>query len=262
MTRSRAAGFTLVELAVVLAIVTLLLSTMLYTLSAQTEARNFAENARRLAQVRELTLGYAVAKGRLPCPATSTSLGLESLTAGTCTSFYDGYVPAKTIGYSPTDNDGYALDMWGNRLRFAVANLITDCSGSSTTPHFVSSTNLRANGISCQPNDLLVCKSSTGISGTTCGTAFGTNGENQLMATSLVVVVIHSGGKNLSTASTAAAATTAGRVDESANLNGDRIFVWHTPTDSSSSNGEFDDQLAWITVGELYGRMIAGGVLP
>jgi len=262
MTRTRSAGFTLVELAVVLAIVTLLLSTMLYTLSAQTEARNFAENARRLAQVRELTLGFAVAKGRLPCPATATSLGQESFTSGTCTSFYDGYVPAKTIGYSPTDSDGYALDMWGNRLRFAVANLITDCSGSSTTPHFVSATNLRANGISCQPNDLLVCKSSTGITGLACGTSFGTNGENQLMATSLVVVVIHSGGKNLSTASTAAAATTAGRTDESANLNGDRIFVWHTPTDSSATNGEFDDQLAWITVGELYGRMVAAGVLP
>jgi prepilin-type N-terminal cleavage/methylation domain-containing protein len=262
MTRDRTRGFTLVELAVVLAIVTLLMSTMLFTLSAQTEARNFAENARRLEQIRELTLGYAVANRRLPCPATSTSVGQESLTGGTCTSFYDGYVPAKTIGFSPTDSEGYALDVWGNRIRFAVANLITNCSGSSTTPHFINATNLKANGISCQPNDLLVCRSSTGITSTTCGTSFGTQGENQLMATSLVVVVIHSGGKNLSTASTAAAATAAGRSDESANLNGDRIFVWHTPTDSSSSNGEFDDQLAWITVGELYGRMIAAGVLP
>ena len=99
MSGARARGFTLVELAVVLAIVTLLMSTMLFTLSAQTEARNFAENARRLEQIRELTLGYAVSNRRLPCPATSTSVGQESLTAGTCTSFYDGYVPAKTIGF-------------------------------------------------------------------------------------------------------------------------------------------------------------------
>jgi len=256
-----AKGFTLVELAVVLAIVALLLSTTLFTLSAQTENRNFEENRRRLEQVRELTLAFAISKGRLPCPATSTSLGQESFTSGTCTSFYDGFVPAKTLGFSPTDNEGYALDAWGNRIRFAVANLYTDCTGTAT-PHFVNSTNLKANGISCQPNDLLVCRSATGITGTSCGTAFGTSGENQLMATSLLVAVIVSGGKNLATASTSALATTAGRIDEAANLNGDRIFVWHTPTDSGASNGEFDDQLAWITVGELYGRMVTAGVLP
>lgn len=258
----KATGFTLVELAVVLAIVTLLLSTMLYGLSAQTESRNFQENQRRLEQVRELTLGFAVSKGRLPCPATSTSVGQESFTSGSCTTFYDGFVPAKTIGFTPTDTDGFALDVWGNRIRFAIANLITDCSGSSTTPHFVNATNLKANGISCQPNDLLVCRSSTGITSTTCGTSFGTQGENQLMATSLVVAVIHSGGKNLATASTSALAAAAGRADESANLNGDRIFVWHTATDSSAANGEFDDQVAWITVGELYGKLVTAGVLP
>ncbi len=51
-------------------------------------------------------------------------------------------------------------------------------------------------------------------------------------------------------------------IDEAANLNGDPVFVFHPPTPSDFANGEFDDQFTWITVGELYGRMIAAGTLP
>ena len=160
-----------------------------------------------------------------------------------------GLLPARSIGYQQVDSDGFAVDAWGNRLRYAVANLITLCSGTSTTPHFVNSTNLKANGISCQPNDLLVCKSATGITGTTCG---GT--ANQIMSQSLVVSVIYSIGKNGATGGTG--------LDEAANLNGDRVFVYHTPTPSTFANGEFDDQFTWITVGELYGKLIAAGALP
>ena len=47
-----------------------------------------------------------------------------------------------------------------------------------------------------------------------------------------------------------------------ANLNGDPIFVSHVPAPSGAANGEFDDQFTWITVGELYGKLIAAGVLP
>ena len=160
-----------------------------------------------------------------------------------------GLLPARTIGYQSLDSAGFAVDAWGNRIRYAVANLITNCSGSSTTPHFTHATNLRANGITCQPNDLLVCKSATGITGTTCGGA-----ANQIMSQSLVVALVFSTGKNGTTGGTG--------VDEAANLNGDRVYVYHTPTPSTAANGEFDDQFVWITHGELYGRLISAGVLP
>ena len=68
MTRP-AQGFSLIELAVVMAIVALLLGTMMVTLSAQTEQRNAEDTRRRLDQARELLLTYALVKGRLPCPA-------------------------------------------------------------------------------------------------------------------------------------------------------------------------------------------------
>lgn len=278
----RAAGFTLIELAVVMAIVALLLGTMMVTLSAQTDQRNSDDTRRRLDQARELLLTYAIVNGRLPCPARSANTASPVTVAGdevrdasgncvgdAVTDYYGGtsggttlgLLPARTIGYQQTDSSGFAVDAWGNRIRYAVANLITACSGSSTTPHFTNATNLKANGLSCQPNDLLVCKSANDgtyvITSTTCG-----GGANQIMSQSLVAAIVYSTGKNFNTAQTSAAATTLGRIDEAANLNGDRVFVWHTPTPSTAANGEFDDQMTWITVGELYGRLVSAGVLP
>lgn len=272
MTRAprRAPGFTLIELAVVMAIVALLLGTMMVTLSAQTDQRNIDDTRRRLDQARELLITYAIVNGRLPCPARSANTASPVTIAGdevrdasgncigdAVTDYYGGasggtalgLLPARTIGYQQTDSSGLAVDAWGNRIRYAVANLITNCSGSSTTPHFTNATYLKANGISCQPNDLLVCKSATGITATTCGGA-----ANQIMSQSLVAVVVYSTGKN--------GATGGGGIDEAANTDGDRVFVWHTPTPSTAANGEFDDQMTWITVGEFYGRLVSAGVLP
>ena len=267
----RQAGFTLVELSVVLAIVGLLLGSLMYTLSAQVDQRNFEETRRRLDLAREHVLAFAAVNGRLPCPARSAATTSPSTVAGeevrntstgacsgdSVTDYYGGssggvtlgLLPARTVGLQLVDSSGFAVDAWGNRLRYVVANLVTNCNGSSTTPHFTHATNLKANGISCQPNDLLVCKSATGISGTACG-----GGANQIMSTSLVAAIVYSTGKNGSYGGTG--------TDEAANLNGDRVFVWHTPTTTDATNGEFDDQFAWITAGELYGRMIAAGVLP
>ena len=116
---------------------------------------------------------------------------------------------------------------------------------------FTSKTLLQQHGITCQPSDLLICKSSNGITGTDCG---GT--ANQIMNQNMVVAVIFSTGKNGGTS------TGGTGLDEAANLNGDRVFVFHTPTPSDFVYGEFDDRFTWLTVGELYGRMVSAGVLP
>lgn len=267
-------GFTLVELAVVMAIVALLLGGLLYTLSAQTEQRNFEDSRRRLEQARDLVLAFAINKGRLPCPArftstASNSQGLESFCAaaapatcagaettveqthGNCSNYYDGFLPAASIGQLRTDQYGFAIDAWGNRIRYAVARLNTNCATAppANTILFTSTSNLRTYGISCQPNDLIVCRSATGITATDCGGA-----ANQIMTQGVVVAVLYSTGKN--------GAIGAGGVDEAANINGDRVFVFHTPTPSDAANGEFDDQFLWITTGEFYGKLIAAGQLP
>jgi len=264
-------GFSLIELAVVMAIVAFLLGGLIYTLSAQVEQRNFEETRRRLDQARELILAFAITNGRLPCPARSAATAAPATVAGdevvttatgcigdAVTDYYGGtsggitlgLLPARAIGYQQVDPSGFAVDAWGNRIRYAVSGATpVNCAGTSTMPHFVNATNLKQNGISCQPSDLLVCKSATGITATTCGGA-----TNQIMTQNLVAAIIFSTGKN--------GAGTPGGIDEAANLNGDRVFVYHTPTPTTSANGEFDDQFTWITYGELYGKMIAAGVLP
>src|SRR5438132_2875122 len=159
MVRARhSRGFTLTELAVVLVIVGFLLASLMYTLSAQTDQRNFEETRRRLEQARELVLAYAIVKGRLPCPARSantttpvTVAGDEVWNAGECSGdsgagvledYYGGtsggvtlgLLPARTIGVSQVDAAGFAVDAWGNRIRYAVARSVAagTCTGAFT----------------------------------------------------------------------------------------------------------------------------------
>jgi hypothetical protein len=250
----------------------------MYTLSGQAEQRNFEEARRRLEQARELLLAFAIVNGRLPCPARSNSGGTEVRNAtGECKDaanvqdYYGGtlaggvtggLLPAVTIGYQQTDSDGFALDAWQQRIRYAVARTVANCSGTNTLPHFSNATNLKANGISCQSNDLLICKSAAGLNPGASPPSCGGGGANAIMSTGLVVATVFSTGKNAATGGTGA--------DESTNLKANAslsplinpLFVYHSPTPSTASGGEFDDQFTWITVGELYGKLIAAGVLP
>ena len=282
MTSRRAyRGFTLVELAVVLTIVAFLLASLMYTLSAQTEQRNFDDTRRRLDQARELVLSFAIVNGRLPCPARSTSAGVEvrDVASGRCwdgttEDYYGGTLPAAgspkggllpavTLGHPNVDANGFALDAWGNPIRYAVAKSIASgtCTGTFTNPHWVNAANMKANGIACQPGDLLICKSSNvtpAMSATSCG---GTPaGQNQLMSQSLVVAIVFSTGKNATTSVGGTGADEAKNLDGAGNA--DPVFVYHSPTPVDFAQGEFDDQFTWITVGELYGKLIAAGVLP
>lgn len=256
--RSRAArGFSLTELAVVLAIVGLLLAGLLLPLGTQVEQRQIADTTRRLEDAREALIGFAVINGRLPCPASLDSLGIESPAGGTCTDWYTGFLPAVTLGFSPVDGNGYAIDAWGNRIRYAVSQTTAPVG---TPPHFTDSIKLKANGIGTKPDDIVIC-AGWGGSTSNCGTAAQIT--NMSPTNRVVAAVIWSQGKNF-------ASVGAGGVDESANnktrlpavANNHPIFVSHEPRPAGAPGGEFDDILIWLPVGALYGRLISAGVLP
>jgi type II secretory pathway pseudopilin PulG len=250
-------------MAVVLAITGFLLLMGMYTLSAQSEQRAREETQRRLEQARDALLGYAVANGRLPCPASSTSNGAEAFTGSTCSNPYDGFLPAVTLGFLPVDADGLALDAWNNRIRYAVAaQNVVSCLGTPTQPHFVNKTNLKQNGMSCQPNtnDLLICKSSVSSPAPAPGSCGATS--NAVTNQGVLVAVVFSTGKNYALAPSVAAATAAGKADEAENLDGDSVFISHTPNPSGATGGEYDDMMVWISVGQFYGRLATAGVLP
>ena len=168
-------GFTLPELAIVLVIVAFLLGGMMAMFSSQTDQRKWNDTQSQLEAARDALLGYAIANGRLPCPANSGSAGAEvrqaSGVCGTVGNAYDyyggvvggvtyGLLPAVTLGYQPVDSQGFALDAWGNRIRYSISRVTTPVT---TSANFTNATNLKANGVAIKPNDLIVCASATGI---------------------------------------------------------------------------------------------------
>lgn len=239
-----AQGFTLLELTIVLVIVAFMSGGLMMSLSAQQEAAATAETQRRLNDARDALLGFAAANGRLPCPAAPGTTGAESPSGGgTCTNPWDGFLPAITLGLSPTDSQGYASDEWGNPIRYAIAK---DTSSQVTSPNQIKAA---WNAGSTLVADLQICSTSTGITGSgdhascSAGSTLANN----------AVAVIYSRGKN-------GAALPISR-DEQANGNADRLFVSRPRTAAGSSN-EFDDIVIWISPNILYNRLITAGRLP
>jgi prepilin-type N-terminal cleavage/methylation domain-containing protein len=261
----RARGFTLTELAVVLMVVALVLGGAMMTFSAQVEQRNLAEVQRRLDLAAEAVHAFAIVNRRLPCPARRTSsashsqglesfcttssgtcAGAETLTVqghGNCSNFHDGYLPAVALGVTPTDSDGFAVDVWGNRLRYAVARDVTACAVTppAGTRVFTSQANLQTYGITCRPNDLDVCTSAACTS--------------RVISTQTALLIVYSTGQNGN--------NTAGYgSDETENTDGDAVFVSRTLASAQSSGGTFDDLVTFVPVGMVYGKLLAAGILP
>ena len=261
--RSRQTGFTLVEMAMVLLIIALLLGGLLPTISSQIEQQRMNETRKTLEEIKDALFGFAAANGRLPCPASISTNGMESFCNasgvcateilpppafpphGNCFKPYDGFLPAATLGITPTDSQGYALDGWSNRIRYAVTKAN---SNAFTTPP----NGMQATGMGTLDPDLHVCAgastSASFINGTNCG------GGTAVSLTTKGVAVIYSLGKNAKTVGTDA--------DEAANLNSNKVFVSHVPSPATSPNGEFDDIVTWLSANILYNRMVAAGKLP
>jgi prepilin-type N-terminal cleavage/methylation domain-containing protein len=241
-------GFTLTELAVVLVIVTLLISGMLLPLSAQQDIRARNDTQARLAEVRDALIGFAIANDRLPCPASPASNGIESpVGGGPCTNPYDGLVPAVTLGLSPQDASGYLIDGWGgnanNRLRYAVT--------TSNTNAFTTLNGMRTTTMASLTPNLKVCNSGGNVTGA------GTPGASCSAGMSLAdgaIAIIYSLGKNSSTGGSG--------TDETHNPN-PLAGVAADPAFVNAPSGEtFDDQMLWLSPNTLYNRMVAAGRLP
>lgn len=212
------------------------------TVSAQMERIATADTQHRLDEARDALLGFAAANGRLPCPAVGGTTGVEApLGGGICSDNWDGFLPAITLGIGPTDQNGYALDGWGNPIRYTVTKAT---AGQVSTANQIKA----AWNAGTLAADLRVCSTATGMSGTGVSATCASGSELANNA----VAVVYSRGRNGAIAPVSA--------DEQANGDADRLFVSHTPTPAGAN--EFDDLVIWISPNILYNRMIAAGRLP
>ncbi len=125
---ARPAGFTLIELAVVLFVTAAVLGAALTPLATQREARARRQTAADMEHAIEALYGYAILHGRLPCPDVATSGDGREDRAGT-----DACVAAE--GDLPyVDLAVRGIDAWGRRLRYRVTTRVAgNASGAGFT---------------------------------------------------------------------------------------------------------------------------------
>lgn len=269
--RVSATGFTLAEMAIVLVVVGLLLTSVLSTVSTQVEARNIAETQSRLNQIKDALIGYAQANGRLPCAANgtlatgATGAGLEAVTGNVCTTGATYVVlPWATLGVSETD-------VWGRRFRYVVdANFADNHTNTIANPDpswgCGASTPVPA---PASPTSFALC--ATGTLTVKTRTASNKTGTS---VTGIPVVII-SFGKNgyggYTPGGTQYTAPTVG-VDELANATAAATTFYtreQSPQASPCSDTaagdnfcEYDDLVAYVPVSLLITRMVSAGKLP
>ena len=236
VTPSRQAGGFLVELAIVLLVVGLLLSGVMGGLSQQDLNQRVKRTDERLAEAREALIGFALANGRLPRPAVSATNGAERAACANeaaCT----GFLPFAALGLPPGDGFDKLL-------------------GYSVTPAFANA----AFTMGSVPSKIVVSRDAAGTLVFVAGAAGCAAGSG------CVPAVIHSFGKErggTSVDGNALADGSATNADEDANAVASVTFVTRPPTAApAAAGGEFDDQLAWLPLPLLLGRMVQASRLP
>ena len=117
-------GFTLIEIAIALVIITVLLGYTVAMFPVQQELKQYRQVDREMEEIIDSLIGYAQVNGRLPC-ADGDGDGLEDWPGGTtdCTNVF-GNVPARTIAFDGNYNpQGLLIDPWGSSYRYQVTDV-------------------------------------------------------------------------------------------------------------------------------------------
>ena len=276
MTRSR--GFTLIEMAIVLVIITILIGGLAMPLSAQIQARRIAESNKTLDDAKEAIIGYAMSHivsppGTCTCrymadttlDATSTCEVSLCPTTGTTTltlPITRHYLPCPNqngdgtegprdagrclnlVGYFPWVTLGTAAqDAWGNRLLYAV----TEKFSNSATGF-----------LNTDSGDLQICNASANTGANDC-----TPGN---VAANVPVVLVSYGPDGwgaLNINGNKLADPSSNNEKENANtIVVDKEFVSRTPSKAGDAAGEFDDLVKWISADQIRGRICPAGGCP
>lgn len=260
----RHAGFTLVELAIVIAIVGFLLGAFLAPLRAQLDASRVRETERMLDEIREALIGYAIIHGALPCPDI-VSDGIDGAAPAVCTATaLEGILPFQALGVA-------GVDAWGRRFRYRITQEFSNRSLIGQPPG-AGRLDLTDTG------DITVL-----TRGDDPGTGGTTEIKHQSAATALTrtapAVVLSTGPNGLggigAATGTPLAPPAGGAADEIENADADATFVSRIHSrgaavcDDSDETSvpatpscEFDDIVVWISTPVLMARLVDARILP
>lgn len=267
-------GFSLIELAIVLVIVTILIGGLAVPLSAQIQARRIAETRKTMEQAQEAITGYAITHscscaynavaptGTLDTTGTTCASCPASNPSSSATTLKHPYLPCPD-----TDNDGKenrianacssqsgllpwvdlataAHDAWGNRLRYAVDMDLADSSKGIHNTSSGSWNQILTSITKCSPLSVDVASNVPVVL-----LSHGPNGR---------------GARNVNVPQSSATPSPppATSSDELQNLGAVQtgcsanIFIDSGPSDN------FDDLLTWISFPQLISRACPSGGCP
>lgn len=237
-----AAGFSLMEMAVVLMIMGILMGGVLVSVSQTTLNARRATALAQLRLIEEALYGFAQTNERLPCPASAATNGIEASIGSPVTScsISDGFVPAATLGFDGTINeDGLLLDPWQNPYRYSVrSTAYTTVTGINTSFATPAAALQICSATTCNASEILTSIAPAVVL---------TMGENWGTTTSAQEV------ENASTTAPLTGAVTG----NSYPVNDDTTFI-----SASYIEDQFDDQLVWLSPYILFNRMVSAGKLP
>lgn len=251
LSSQRSAGFSLIEMAIVMLIMGSLLSGLLVALTKTSERSRRVATENELKRIEEALYGFAQANGRLPCPATSASNGLEDPLGGAdvCT-YTHGFVPHATLSlYGQVNSDGLLRDPWTNPYRYSVSTDSKSFTQASSVDTLFNDPDL----VAADPEMIEVCTENT------CA---------DTPLTDIAPAVIFSLGENGIQTNTECGAVVNEDEDENAGavLDPDigAYCLTNTMTfvDRTYVEDVFDDVVIWLSPHILFSRLISAGQLP
>lgn len=232
-------GFTLIEIAIVLIIVTILLGYTVAMVPVQQELKQYRKASAEMDRILDALYAFAQVNGRLPCPdIVAAPDGVENVAAG-CTNSY-GYIPTKTLGLDGNIDSNFSLrDPWNTPYIYQVTSINAAGNGGD----FVMAGDIQSVGIAALAPDLSICL--TNGAGPNCP-----GGPADTVLANVPAVIISQGKDRGSIASNI----------QTENTDADVLFVKTSRSDVVGA--EYDDIVKWITPNILYSKMIDAGQLP
>jgi prepilin-type N-terminal cleavage/methylation domain-containing protein len=275
MNKYRNSGFTLIEIAIVLIIVTIILGYTVAMVPVQQELKQYRQADEEMNRIIDSLYAFGQVNGYLPCPAWEaagppvvTSNGFECRGGGdvldcdaaaepdpavnTCDVWF-GFLPGKTLGIEGKYNNNLLIDPWGMPYRYQVTNV--DNGGiKSIGADFVFQGDMQNEGIANLAPDLVVCN--TDPSADAAGSDISCTDASETVVNELPAVVLSTGkDKNANVAATSWVQRE--NLDNSAT---DRVFIKVPRNDTKAE--KYDDIVKWISKNQLFSKMIEADQLP